>query len=54
MYVDGRKRNSRQKWNNDSQFDCKKSTTHRACEETYACNYSTCACEYDKDCQIDE
>ena len=29
MYVDGRKHNSRQKWNNDSQYDCKKSTTHR-------------------------
>ena len=52
---DGRKYNSRQKWNNYKyQCDYIKPIRHRACEEEYSWNLNTCACECDKDCNIGE
>ena len=52
---DGRKCNSRQKWNNDKcQCECKKPVRHRSCEEDYGWYQSTCACKCDKDCEIGE
>ena len=50
---DGRKCNSTQKWNNDKrQYECKKLIIHRACEENFVWNRSTCRCKYHKDCDI--
>ena len=52
---DGRKCSSKQKLNNDKcQWECKKTIKYRECEEDHVWNPSTCACEFDKDCEIDE
>ena len=48
---DGRKCNSRQKWNNNKcQCEREKPIRHRAYEEDYVWNPSACAYECDKDC----
>ena len=52
---DGRKSNSRQKWNNDKcRCEFKNSIKYCACEEDYIWNPNTCACECNKDCEIGE
>ena len=52
---DGRKCNTKQKWNNNKyQYQFKRSTKHSVCKEDYAWNPRICACECDKDCEIEE
>ena len=50
---DGRKCNSRQKWNNGKcERKCNKPVKHRSCEENYAWNPCTCGCQCNEDCEI--
>ena len=52
---DGRKCNWKQKWSNDKcQCKCKKTINHSVCEEDHAWILAICACESDKDCDIDK
>lgn len=53
--LDGKKSNSRQKWNNvKCQCKYKKPIRHRTCEEYYAWNPSKRACDCNKDCGMDK
>ena len=52
---DGKKCNSRQKWNNDKcQWEGKKPVKRRPFEENYSWNPIACACECDKEFEISE
>ena len=52
---DGRKCNSRQKWNNDKcRCHYEKPIRHRACEEDCAWNPSICGFKCKKDCEIEK
>ena len=53
--LDGKKSNSRQKWENvKCQCKCKKPIRHRTCEEYYAWNPSKRAYDCNKDCDMDK